>query len=47
MMEDLNSWVTTAASWITLISFGAKLARKLLPKIIESFKIWRTYRQKK
>ncbi len=40
-MEDLNAWVTTAGSWITVLKFGAWLFRKLAPKIRESLRQWR------
>ena len=46
-MEDLNAWVTTAASWLTLLKFGAWLVRKTLPKVRENLKMWRGYKRKR
>ena len=47
MIEDLNSWVATAAGWITLINTTAAVLKWLVPKIRESLRQWRRYKRKR
>ena len=46
MIEDIQSWVTTAASVVTLVEVTYKLLKWLLPKMRESLKMWRSCRRK-
>ena len=46
VIETLNGWVTTAASWITVITATAAAIKWLAPRIRESLKQWRTTRKR-
>lgn len=46
-MEDLNIWVTTIASYITLIKFLSKALLEWLPKIRKSLKKRRKHNRKR
>lgn len=46
-MEDLNAWVTIAASWIAVIKFAVWFLAKSLPKVRKSLKNWRRHKRKK
>ena len=47
VIEDLNSWVATAASWITVLGAAWAAIKWLAPKMRESLKMWHSCKRKR